>query len=224
MYIPVPNLLNTAELAQIDNILSIGKFTSGKITATGAAKEVKNNEQLAREDQQTAFINQIIEQALMQSPIFREATQTKAVLPFLISRYLPGMEYGWHVDSPLSGANNMMIRADMSITIFLTGPDEYEGGELEIETESETRLFKMNKGDAIIYPTTKIHRVKPVTQGTRVVAVSWIQSLIKNTEQRDLLFQMKSLEQMLSQQQQGSPIHLLAQQINSNLLRMFIEM
>jgi len=146
------------------------------------------------------------------------------MLPFLISRYLPGMEYGWHVDSPLMFVPPVALRADLSITIFLNNPDEYEGGELEIETEAETRLFKLKKGDAVIYPTTKIHRVRPVAKGMRMVAVSWIQSLIRNTEQRDLLFQLKTLQQLLEQQQQGSQLHLLSQQIHSNLLRMLSEM
>ncbi len=115
------------------------------------------------------------------------------------------------------------MRADLSITVFLNNPSEYDGGELEIESDGESRLFKLNKGDAVIYPTIKMHRVKKIISGERIVAVTWIQSFIKSTEQRDLLFQLKSLEGLLNQQQQGSQIHLFSQQIHSNLLRMLSE-
>jgi len=223
MYIPVASLLNHTELTQIDNILAAGDFKSGKLTASGAAREVKNNEQLSGNDNNAAAINAIIGQALNSSPLFRETTQIKYILPFLISRYSTGMEYGWHVDSPLMNGGQATIRVDMSMTIFLNSPNDYEGGELEIDTEGGSQLFKMNKGDAIIYPTTRLHRVRPVTKGVRQVAVSWIQSYIKDTAQRDLLFQLKSLQSALEQQQQGSQLHLLSQQVHSNLLRMFAE-
>lgn len=224
MYLPVPSILNSEELKNIYDLLVGSAFVNGKLTASVAARESKNNEQLPLTDGSVVAINTILGSALMNSPLFREGTQIKAILPFIISRYLPGMEYGWHVDSPLmSGGGQAAIRVDLSITIFLNGPDDYDGGELEIQTETGSQLFKMNKGDAIIYPTTRLHRVRPVTRGIRQVAVSWIQSYIKSTEQRDLLFQLKSLQEALSQQQQGSQLHLLSQQVHSNLLRMFSE-
>jgi PKHD-type hydroxylase len=223
MYLPIVSLLNFSELSQIENLLINGDFKSGKLTASGAAREVKNNEQLSLTDDKAAAINAILGQALTNSPLFREGTQIKNILPFLISRYTPGMEYGWHVDSPLMSGGYSTIRVDLSITIFLSDPAAYEGGELEIETEAGPQLFKMNKGDAIIYPTTRLHRVRPVTSGLRQVAVSWIQSYIKDTAQRDLLFQLKQLQSALEQQQMGSQLHLLSQQIHSNLLRMLTE-
>jgi len=224
MYLVIPTLLNDAEQLQIKELLNTATFTSGKITATGAALKVKNNEQLDREAYHTKAINQVLEKALMTSPIFRESTQPKSILPFLISRYYTNMEYGWHVDSPLMAVDQNIIRVDLSITIFLNAASEYEGGELEIETPSGLKTFKLNVGDAVIYPTTQLHRVKPVTDGVRMVAVSWIQSMIKSTEQRDLLFQLKSLQELLNQQQQGSSLHLLSQQVYSNLLRMFTDL
>lgn len=223
MYLQIASLLNDDELSRIDSLITGADFKDGKLTATGAAREVKNNEQLPVDGNTANAINAVIGPALANNPLFREGTQAKYFLPFLISRYAPGMEYGWHVDSPIMGNNNATIRVDMSITVFLSKPDEYEGGELEIDTEAGTQLFKLNKGDAIVYPTTRLHRVRPVTDGLRQVAVSWIQSFIKDTAQRDLLFQLKSLQQGLEQQQMGSPLHLLSQQIHSNLLRMLSE-
>ncbi len=224
MYLLLNGLLKTSELDQINSLLTDSAYVSGNSTATGAALKVKNNEQLPNNDQARKAITAILQQALFSSPLFRAYTLVKSMpSSFLISRYLPGMEYGWHVDSPLMGDESGTMRVDLSITIFLNGPAEYEGGELEIETEGESKLFKLNKGDAIVYPTTKLHRVRPVTAGVRSVAVSWIQSFIKSTEQRDLLFQLQSLQEALNQQQQGSQLHLLSQQIHSNLLRMFSE-
>jgi PKHD-type hydroxylase len=223
MYITIPNLLNEKELGVITELCSKSQFINGKLTASGAAQQVKNNEQLDMADGNLGQINAVLENALNQSPLLIEGTQPKSILPFLVSRYMPGMEYGWHVDSPLMSVPPFSIRADLSITVFLNSPSDYEGGELEIETEAETRLFKLQKGDAIIYPTTKVHRVRPVSSGMRMVAVSWIQSMVRNTEQRDLLFQLKSLQQMLEQQQKGSQLHLLSQQVHSNLLRMLSE-
>ena len=141
MYLVIPTLLNDAEQLQIKELLNTATFTSGKITATGAALKVKNNEQLDREAYHTKAINQVLEKALMTSPIFKESTQPKSILPFLISRYYPNMEYGWHVDSPLMAVDQYMIRVDLSITIFLNAASEYESGELEIDSASFQSLI-----------------------------------------------------------------------------------
>ncbi|WDF53915.1 Fe2+-dependent dioxygenase [Mucilaginibacter sp. KACC 22063] len=223
MYTYINELLTASEVDQIAGIVTKTTFVSGAATASGAAKNVKNNEQLQFNDVQLQNINHIIQNALVKSPLFREATFVRHILPFMVSRYLPGMEYGWHVDSPLMSGGGGTIRADLSMTIFLTDPAEYEGGELEIESDSGLQKFKLPKGHAIIYPTTKLHRVAPVTQGLRLVAISWLQSFVKDTEKRDMLFQLKALQEMLNQQQQGSQVHLSSQQIYSNLLRMFCE-
>jgi PKHD-type hydroxylase len=223
MYTLINGLLTAAELNDMDNIIAQSTFVSGSSTATGAAKMVKHNKQLKLDDTQSQAINSFIQMALSKSPLFREATLAQHVLPFIVSRYLPGMEYGWHVDSPLMGSAAGTIRTDLSMTIFLSEPNDYEGGELEIESDSGLQQFKLNKGDAILYPTTKLHRVAPVTKGVRLVAVSCVQSFVKDTEKRDLLFQLRSLQEMLNQQQQGSSPHLMSQQIYSNILRMFCE-
>jgi PKHD-type hydroxylase len=224
MYLHLQQLLSPETIETIKIKLQGASFTDGRSTATGAAKKVKHNLQLPREHEASIQINQLLEGALQNNLLFREGTLPKAVLPFMISMYEQGMQYGMHVDSPLMYAHPVQLRADMSMTIFLNEPTEYEGGELEIEDDGSPRLYKLNAGDAIIYPTTKLHRVREITSGKRVVAVTWIQSLVRDVSQRELLFRLKTLQELLNTQQQGTEAHLLSQQLHSNMLRMWSEM
>jgi PKHD-type hydroxylase len=224
MYLHLQQLLNAETIEIIRADLASASFADGRSTATGAAKKVKHNLQLSRDHEITHRINRHLEAALQASYLFREVVVPRAVLPFLISMYEQGMQYGMHVDSPLMYVHPVQLRADMSMTVFLNDPSEYEGGELEIAEEPSSRLFKLNAGDAVIYSTTKLHRVREVTAGRRIVAVTWIQSLVKDAAQRELLLRMKSLQEILDRDQQGSEAHLLSQQLHSNMLRMWAEM
>jgi PKHD-type hydroxylase len=223
MYLQLQQLLNAEAVETIRNDLPEAPFADGSVTATGAAKKVKQNLQLPREHQLTQKINRLLEAGLQNNFLFREAVLPKAVLPFLVSKYEQGMQYGMHVDSPLMYAHPVQLRADMSMTVFLNDPSEYEGGELEIADDPSPRLFKLKAGDAVIYPTTQLHRVREVMAGRRVVAVTWIQSLVKDAAQREMLFRLKTLQEILNKQQQGSEAHLLSQQLHSNMLRMWSE-
>jgi PKHD-type hydroxylase len=223
MYLQLQQLLNAQAVEAISNDLAEAPFADGSVTATGAAKKVKQNLQLPREHQLTQKINRLLEAGLQNNFLFREAVLPKAVLPFLVSKYEQGMQYGMHVDSPLMYAHPVQLRADMSMTVFLNDSTEYEGGELEIEDDGAPRLYKLNAGDAIIYPTTKLHCVREVTKGKRIVAVTWIQSLVRDASQRELLFRLKALQEILNSQQQGSEAHLLSQQLHSNMVRMWSE-
>jgi PKHD-type hydroxylase len=224
MYLHLQQLLSPEVIEFININLSKVSFNDGKATASGAAQKVKNNLQLPREHELSARINQLIEAALQNNMTFRDGALPKAVLPFMISMYEQGMQYGMHVDSPLMYAHPVQLRADMSMTIFLNDPSEYEGGELEIEDDKTPKRYKLNAGDAIIYPTTKLHRVKEITKGKRIVAVTWIQSLVRDAAQRESLFQLNTLQGILNSQQQGTEAHLLSQQLHSNMLRMWSDM
>lgn len=221
MYLHLKNLLDKGAIDIIRQELVNASFVDGSATASGAAKKVKHNLQLPREDKVSIKINTLLETALQQNFLFREATLPKAVLPFMVSSYEPGMEYGWHVDNPLMYAHPVQLRADMSMTVYLNDPTEYEGGELEIEDTPSAHRFKLNAGDAMIYSTTRLHRVRPVTRGQRIVAVTWIQSLVKDAARRELLFMLTRLKETLDGSSQGSEAHLLSQQAHSNLLRMW---
>lgn len=218
-YLHIEKLLTAEQLHQINLIKQQARYTDGKQTATNAAKSVKNNLQMEQQTQPYMQIQQILLMALNQNASFRAATFIKNIYPFIISKYGEGMEYGWHVDSPLMGD---MMRTDIAFTIFLNEPDEYEGGELELLTPSGNKLYKLSAGDAICYPCQQVHRVNKVTKGVREVAVTWIQSMVKNTEQRKMLFDAQQIINQMHQKNDTETANQL-QQIHSNLLRMWAE-
>jgi PKHD-type hydroxylase len=222
-YIHVQGLLKPDELAVIDELLAKSVFTDGKLTATGAAQQVKNNLQLPAGSETTAQLQAIILNAVSQSPLIQVAVMPKFVLPPLFSRYETGMQYGWHVDSPLAG-QGPTIRSDVSMTVFLADPASYEGGELVIQTEAGNMAYKLNKGDAIIYPTTRLHVVNPVLSGIRQVAVTWMQCAVKEATKRELLLQLNTAQQMMYQRNPGAPEYLALQQVYSNLVRMWTDL
>lgn len=217
-YLTIPGFLNAEQLQQINGLSERAKFDDGKLTATAAAKEVKNNLQMDMQTQEYAMIQQVLLHALNTNMKFRNAVFLKNIYPFLLSRYGTGMTYGWHVDSPLM-AN--MMRTDIAMTIFLNNPEEYEGGELELQTASGTVFFKLNAGDAICYPCTQLHRVREVTSGERRVAVTWIESLIKSAEQRKILNDIQAVIYDLQSDNLLSEKAAVLQQTHSNLIRMW---
>lgn len=218
-YLHIKQLLTADQLHQIKLIKQQANYTDGKHSASNAAKSVKHNLQMEQQSQAYMRIQQILLMALNQNNTFRTATFIKNIYPFIISKYGEGMEYGWHVDSPLMGD---MMRTDIALTIFLNEPDEYEGGELELLTPSGNKLYKLSAGDAICYPCQQVHRVNKVTKGEREVAVTWIQSMVKNTEQRKMLFDAQQIINQLHHSGETETANQL-QQLHSNLLRMWAE-
>lgn len=222
-YIHIPQLLTAEKLLAIDELLSQSDYVDGKTTATAAAKQVKQNTQIAISDKKTLpYIQQHIVDALNKNELFRNVAHPRHIFPPLVSKYRQGMSYGNHVDSPLTGAYPSM-RADIAMTVFLNEPEKYEGGELEVTSPVGTLLYKLNKGDAIIYPCTQLHQVKEVTKGVRQVAVTWIQSHIKDAAQRQILFELYSTHKAISQNNPNSAEANQLLQTHSNLLRMWAD-
>ena len=217
-YLHIPNLLSETEVDDIRSLFKSGAFDDGRLTAYSAAKEVKSNLQLNPQTQEHLAIQQNILAALNRNTLFRNAVLPHSIHPFVISNYKPGMHYGWHVDSPVMGN---MIRTDVALTIFLNDPEEYDGGELELQTANGNILYKLNKGDAICYPCTQVHRVREVTRGERNVAVSWVQSLVKETVYRKMLFEIFQVTENLRSKALVEEEYLVLQQHYSNLLRMW---
>jgi PKHD-type hydroxylase len=225
-YLNVPGLLKPMELDMIDRLIAAANFEDGSGTATDAAKMVKKNLQMpktgSREKQQ---IDGIVMHAIAQSPLIQAALMPIRVLPPIISKYEPGMHYGMHVDSPIMGDPQVgAIRTDVGMTIFLAEPDTYEGGELAVQTATGEVRYKLHRGDAIIYPTTQIHGVMPVTSGTRLAAVTWMQCAVRDIQQREILFHLKSVQTLTEQQNPHSQENLVLLQIYSNLVRMWAEL
>ena len=223
-YIHLKNLLTPQQLQDLERQLSIARFADGRQTASSKAKSVKQNLQVDLNDQNTlAQLQQVVGTALMMNPLFQSAVLPKYIYPPVFSKYEPGMEYGWHTDSPIMG-NQPPLRTDMGMTIFLSDPDSYEGGELEVQTNSGLKQFKLPKGDAICYPTTQIHRVAPVTTGVRMAAVTWVQCSVRNPQYREILHGLFSVHQRLLEKDMDSEEAPVVLQTYSNLMRLWAEL
>ena len=218
----IPSLLKPEEIIQLEQLIAAAAFVDGKATASMAAKDVKNNQQLeTRNTELSTQIQEMLTKAIESSPYFQAAAQPKRVHPFLISKYVPGQFYGWHVDSPIMGAPP--IRTDMAMTIFLSDPASYDGGELVIQTSAGPMAVKPAKGDAILYPCQFLHCVNEIKKGERLAAVTWIQSNIQAAEQRQLLFDLNQAHALIQQKDKHSPEANLLLQSYSNLFRMWAD-
>jgi PKHD-type hydroxylase len=220
--IHIPELLTATELMAIDALMAKADFVDGKLTASMAAAAVKNNLQIEANNENLAAIQQIISAALSQSPLFNIAALPKTVYPFLVSKYSAGKYYGWHVDSPVMG--NPPIRTDLAMTIFLSDPATYEGGELMIQSDTGSMNFKPAKGDAVLYPCQYLHCVNEIKSGERVAAVTWVQSNVKDPGQRQILFHLNQVHSALYQQAPNAPATNLLLQTHSNLFRMWADL
>jgi len=219
-YLHIKKLLNNTQLHDITGLIAKAPYEDGKNTASDGAREVKDNLQMDMKSSEYIGIQQILLTAINQNELFRNAIFPKNIYLFLVSKYITGNGYGWHVDSPLMG--NMM-RTDIAMTIFLNDPSEYEGGELELSTPTGNILYKLDKGDAICYPCTQVHRVRELKGGERHVAVTWIQSLVKETEERSILNDLRQVINGLSSSGSNKPELNILQQNYSNLLRKWSE-
>lgn len=220
-FIQIPALLRQDELIRIESLLSAIDFTEGKATASMAAKDVKNNLQAKENDKSLYQVQEIVDAALATSPIFNIAALPKRIYPPIVSKYSVGKYYGWHVDSPVMGDPPM--RTDLAMTIFLSDPASYEGGELILQTASGNVAFKPAKGDAVLYPCQYLHCVNEIKSGERVAVVTWVQSNIASPEQRQILFDMNQVHALLSQRDMHSPEANLLLQTHSNLFRMWAD-
>ena len=218
----IPGLLNPDSLQDINRLLERVPFVDGRITATDAAKEVKRNLQADANNQAVMpQLQQIMGMALVNEPKFQTELYAARVYPFLFSRCEANMGYGWHVDSPIMGVPN--VRTDLAMTVFLSDPGTYEGGELVIRTDAGEVSFKPAMGDAIVYPCQYVHCVNDVRRGVRNVAVSWIQCSVRSMEQRSLLSGLKRAHNQLAAKSPQSDETQAVLQAWSNLLRMWAE-
>lgn len=221
-FLHIPGLLKPKELARIEELAGAAEFVDGKLTASGPARKVKRNRQIESTSPALAEIRTILDVARRTSPLFSIGALPRTVYPFVVSSYGPGDAYGWHLDNPLMG--EPPIRTDLAMTVFLSDPASYRGGELVIQDGANQVAFKPAKGDAVLYPCQYLHCVNPVSQGTRLAAVTWIQSEVKSAEQRALLFQLNQAHGMLSQRSPGAAEAQLLLQAHSNLYRMWAEL
>jgi len=193
----IKGLLDQRQLATARSLIAAGKYLDGSTSAGLAARRVKHNEELALDQAQMSKLNNLVMGSLVKNPIYRSAIMPLKVATPYYAHYTEGMSYGEHVDDPIMGQGAELYRSDVSVTIFLNTPDDYDGGELVIQTSFGEQQVKLPAGDAVLYPSSSIHRVAEVSRGERLVAVSWIQSLIKEAEKRALLHDLNQAREKL---------------------------
>jgi PKHD-type hydroxylase len=217
---PILQVLNPAELRAVRELLPQVAFGDGRIT--NPSSQVKRNLQAAQEDPVNARIAQIARDALVRHPDLRTYAMPRTMARTTVVRYEPGMTYGWHVDEALF-PSTPPIRSDLSCTIFLNDPAEYDGGELVIQLGAQELAYKLNAGDAILYPSTTIHQVAPVTRGARVAAITWLHSWVADSNRRELLVQLEEARAIaLRGAPPGDPrLQVLLESLRTNLFRMW---
>jgi PKHD-type hydroxylase len=201
-------------------MISAGEFVPGARTAAGSAAQVKNNEQLHAQSDIARQAGQLLIEKLRQSAVFEAATLPARIVPPRFSRYQTGMCYGYHLDAPLMGSLPP-VRTDIAVTVSLTEPGNYDGGELIIDTDYGTQRFKGGPGDCIIYPAHLFHRVEEVSRGERVVGFFWIQSLVRDPEQRRMLFDLAGVIEFLDQTSPPGQYVETLRRCSANLIRMW---
>jgi PKHD-type hydroxylase len=211
-------LLPPADLAAVQEAAASLPFGDGRATAGLHAQGVKANDQ-ALAGAELDAVSAKVEAALRAHPLFQSAARPKALTRLIVSRYNIGQTYGLHVDNALMQG----LRTDLSFTLFLSDPDSYDGGALVIEDHFEARAIKLSAGEVILYPATTLHRVEPVTRGTRLAVVGWVQSLIRDPAQREILFDLdQAVDDCFAAEGKSAQFDRLSK-TRSNLLRMWME-
>lgn len=192
MLLHIPEVLTKAQVAAMRAALSAGTWNDGAATAGPLAAEAKHNLQFSTESPNYVALSQTVIAALQQHPLFISAALPQHILPPMFNRYADGNTYGNHVDNAIQtdGRSGNRVRTDISVTVFLSEPEDYMGGELIVEDTYGSHEVKLPAGDAIIYPSSSLHRVEPVLSGERVASFLWVQSLVRDVWQRSMLFNL----------------------------------
>ena len=199
MILHIPNVLNQNQIKECRELLNKADWIDGKLTAGSQAVNVKSNLQLAENNPLLQYLRDLITQALKTNPLFVSATLPNHIISPFVNRYENGASYGNHVDNSIlyDATVEKNFRTDVSSSLFFTDPDEYEGGEMVIEDTFGLHEVKLPAGDLILYPSTSLHRVEPVTKGVRMVSFMWTQSMIRSAWKRSILFELDNTIQSL---------------------------
>jgi PKHD-type hydroxylase len=192
MLLRIPQVLSSDELAHCRERLVGAAWSDGRITAGHQSAKVKDNLQLAQDSTEARELGALVVGALEHSPLFISAALPKHIFPPLFNKYEPDMGFGVHVDNAIRQipGTPRRLRTDVSATLFISAPEDYDGGELIVEDTFGTHNVKLPAGDMILYPATSLHRVAPVTRGARIASVFWIESMVKDDGERTLLFNL----------------------------------
>lgn len=203
MMLHIPGVLTPHQVAHCRARLDAAEWVDGRVTAGAQSAQTKRNRQLPESSPVAAELGELILRALSNHFTFISAALPARIYPPLFNRYASGESFGNHVDNAirgLPGASGQRIRTDVSCTLFFSDPDDYDGGELVVEDTYGTHEVKLPAGDMIVYPSTSLHRVEPVTRGERVASFFWLQSLVRDDWQRHMLFSLDANIQRLRAQ------------------------
>jgi PKHD-type hydroxylase len=223
MLIEIPSLLNAAQVDKMRGVLSEATFVDGTLTAGKAAARVKQNEEMQQDPERVKLLIRILMSSLGHHERFRSAVLPYRVADPIFSRYRPGMTYGDHVDDPIMGTGGPRFRTDVSMTVFLSEPEDYSGGELVVRTPFGTQQVKLPAGDAVVYPSSSVHHVAEVTRGQRLVALTWIQSYVRDPAKRELLYELDQAREHMLQRAPGEQTTAYIDRSYANLLRMWAD-
>jgi PKHD-type hydroxylase len=224
MMIHIPNVLNAEQVARCRAVMEKAAWVDGRVTAGHQSAKVKFNLQLPETAPEARELGDMVMDALGRSNLFMSAVLPKRVFPPLFNRYDAGMAFGAHVDNAIRAGNGARIRTDVSSTLFISAPEDYDGGELVVQDTYGEHTVKLPAGDMIVYPATSLHNVMPITRGSRIASFFWTQSMIRDESKRALLFDMDMAIVKLGRDhpEHASNVELTA--IYHNLLRHWAEL
>ena len=223
MLLHVPEILSHDELARVRAALDAADWTDGRETVGVQGARVKRNEQLPEASPVRAELARIVLDALARSPLYFAAALPLKTLAPRFNRYHDGGEYGFHVDGAVMRSDDGHVRSDISCTLFLNDPGEYDGGELVVGDTYGEHEVKLPAGDLILYPSSSLHRVAPVTRGARLASFFWVQSMVRDDARRAMLFEMDAAIERLRASGADADAVLRLTGVYHNLLRQWAE-
>ncbi len=225
MLLAIPDVLTSEQVKQARQTLEEAEWVDGRVTAGHQSARAKDNMQVPEDHPAARQVGEVILHALGQNALFISAALPSRVFPPLFNRYQGGQSFGTHVDNAIRQVTGTAhrIRTDLSATLFLSSPEEYDGGELMIEDTYGTHSVKLPAGHMVLYPATSLHHVRPVTRGARICSFFWIQSMIREDSQRALLFDLDLAIQRLNRDLPQHPSAVQLTGVYHNLLRQWAE-
>lgn len=224
MLLTLSGVLDAETLAHVQAESERLTWTDGSATAGGDARRVKQNQQASLRGSAVEPLRKTLETAVKSHPVLKAAAQPRRFSNFLLSKTETGGGYGLHIDNALMGTGADRMRSDLSFTLFLSDPGTYEGGELTIEHPGMSQALKPAAGDLVLYPSTSLHHVAPVTSGTRLACIGWIESLVPDAAQREILFDLENLRAELRETlPPESAARLTLSKSIANLLRLWAQ-
>jgi len=200
MLFPIEQIISREDAIRLRQSIEQAQWHDGRRTAGGLSAKVKANLQLDEQSELAQQLGKVITQTLQKHPLFVAATLPHTIFPPRFNCYQGGGHYGLHIDGAIMNLpDGKIMRSDISATLFLSDADDYEGGELSIETQFGVQEVKLNAGDIILYPSSSLHEVKPVTKGQRIASFFWIQSMVPDASNREQLFELDQSIQVLTQ-------------------------